>query len=181
MQSWLISHRNRMTVNHCFGENCWDFEWSAELPYVKWFTICQEVLNISQIAKAFHSNSPILILAILLKYFPLFFEPLFQRCHSSQIDGVLKFDDSMTDLHRIWPMTINCQCKWLAFSDGSRNILKLFCLARIRMNPLSGKISNKDSISMIVSGFTSFTDITSPNFSARSTAPRVRFFCKELL
>ena len=45
---------------------------------------------------------PILIVAILLTYLPLLVERLFQRCHLSRIDEVLKFGDSMIDLHMIF-------------------------------------------------------------------------------
>ena len=42
---------------------------------------------------------PILIVAILLMYLLLLFERLSLRYHLSRIDEVLKFDDSMIDLH----------------------------------------------------------------------------------
>ena len=56
-----------------------------------------------------------------------------------------------------------------------------FCFARIRLNPLSGKILYHDSVPVIVSGFTSLIEdfvisavIKSPNFSARGRASPVR-------
>ena len=44
-----------------------------------------------------------LIVAILLKYLLLYVERLSQQCHSFPIDEVLRFDDSMIDLHKIFP------------------------------------------------------------------------------
>ena len=51
---------------------------------------------------------PILIVAILLTYLPLLVERLFQRCHLSRIDEVLKFGDSMLDLHKIFQIPMSC-------------------------------------------------------------------------
>ena len=59
---------------------------------------------------------PILIVAILLTYLHslvgwLF--RLFQRCHLSRIDEVLKFDDSMTELQKICQTPMNFLYKHL--------------------------------------------------------------------
>ena len=44
---------------------------------------------------------PVLIVATLLKYLPLLVERLFQQCHLSRIDEVLKCGDSMTKPHML--------------------------------------------------------------------------------
>ena len=44
---------------------------------------------------------PILVVAILLNYLLSLVERLFQRCHLSRIDEVLKCGDSMLDLHML--------------------------------------------------------------------------------
>ena len=49
---------------------------------------------------------------------------LFQQYHSSQIDEVWKFDDSMIDLHRSCQIPLNYQCKWL--SAFPAHLLQLF-------------------------------------------------------
>ena len=40
----------------------------------------------------------------------IFCVPLFQKIHSSRIDKVSKFDDSMINLHRICQIPMTCQC-----------------------------------------------------------------------
>ena len=54
----LVSCRNRMIFNHCPKRNHWPFECFSESPFIKSFPICQEVLDISQIAKACHRIKP---------------------------------------------------------------------------------------------------------------------------
>ena len=48
------------------------------------------------------------------------FVRIFQQCHLSQIDEVLKFDDStiIPILHRMYQISMNCQCKWLLVSTS---------------------------------------------------------------
>ena len=73
------------------------------------FSLCQEVLEISQIAIAFHkislhfSSNPDCSNLLSL------FVRLFQQCHLSRIDELLRFDDSMIDLHKIFqiPMKLS--------------------------------------------------------------------------
>ena len=87
------------------------------------------------------------------------FVPLCQQYHSSQIDGLSKFDDSMIDLHRI--SNELSVCLTLGFSDGSRNFLKLFSVSwelivshGYDLYPLSCKILYHDSVWVMVSKFT---------------------------
>ena len=54
---------------------------------------------------------PILILATLLKYLLSLVVRLFQQCHLSRVDEVLKFHDSMIDLHIVFQCPMNCLCK----------------------------------------------------------------------
>ena len=57
MKPWLVSCRNRVFCNHCSKRNCWPIEWFSKSSFIRSSPICQEVLDISQIATAFHGNS----------------------------------------------------------------------------------------------------------------------------
>ena len=116
----LVSCRNRTMFDHCPKRNQWAFEWFSE-PHED-FSIFQEALDISQTAIAPHRASPpffnpILIVAILLNL-----RTAFQRCHLSRIDEVLKFGDSMIELHQIFPNANELSVQITFDScDGSRN------------------------------------------------------------
>ena len=108
---------------------------------------------------------PILTVAILLKFFLSLFVRLFQR-HMSRIHEVLKFDDSMTDFTMLaklqWIVCIDNFCRVVTaretFANSFPSPVKSFFFARIRLNPLSGKILYHDSVPVIVSRFTSFVE-----------------------
>ena len=83
---------------------------------------------------------PILIVAILLKYRISIFVRLFQRCHLSLIDEVLKFGDSTLDLHKIFQIPMSCPYELLLVCVTARGTLtnsfpsivkSLFCTERI--------------------------------------------------
>ena len=78
------------------------FKWFSESSFMKCFSICQEILNTSQIAIAFHEICPPIfhpsqIATIRWTSLLLFCALLFRQFHSSRIDGVLKYDESMFD------------------------------------------------------------------------------------
>ena len=54
----LVSCRNRIIFNHCTKRKFSTFKWFSESPFIRSFPICQEVLDISHIAIAFHRISP---------------------------------------------------------------------------------------------------------------------------
>ena len=86
----------------------------------------------------------VLIVALLLMHLLLLVERLFQRCHLSRIDEVLKRGDSMIKLHMLYQIpSVSC---------------KDFVFARKRLNPVSGKILHHDSVPVIVSGFASLIE-----------------------
>ena len=133
------------------------------------FPSAKEVLDISQITIAFHGVWPPLstyiFVAILLTYLPLLVERLFQRCHLSRIDEVLKCGDSMKNLQtlsQIPSSSLHIQLSLLATAPRMLSfffrLMWRFCFARIRWNPLSGKILYHDSALVIVSGFTSLIE-----------------------
>ena len=84
---------------------------------------------------------------------------------------VWEFDDSMIDIHKICqtPMIASVNNCWLLWrfekhSSTLFRVLKSCCFARIRWDPLSGKILHHDSEPATVSRFTSFAK----NFVIRS-------------
>ena len=92
----------------------------------------------------------------------LFCALLFQQSHSFRICVVSSCNDSKKDLHKLFRILRNCQCKWLlASSSAPRTFVSIFvfscekfCFARIRLDPLGGQVLHHDCISMIVFGFT---------------------------
>ena len=89
---------------------------------------------------------PVLIVEIPLKSLLLLVEWLFQRCHSSWIDEVLKCGDSLIKL-------MSCMCIQLSVLATVPRILTnffrliwRFCYARIGLIPLSGKFLYHDSV-----------------------------------
>ena len=83
---------------------------------------------------------PILIVATLLKFLLSLFVRLFPRCHLSRIDDVLKFDGSMTDLHKIFQIPMHCPYQQLLVFATARGtvvnsfpslVKSLFCTDRV--------------------------------------------------
>ena len=85
-----------------------------QIIFLAEFPVCQELLDISQMATAFQRISPplfhpILIVAILLKYSPFTLRTgSFSDAILSRIDEVLKFHDSTIDLHKIFQIPSSC-------------------------------------------------------------------------
>ena len=117
VEPWLVFCRNRMRFNHRTERYDWASEWFSKSPLTRCLPIC-------------HWISPPFFIqaqwAIQQTSFLLFFIPLFQQYHSSQIDEVSTFDDSMLDLSRDLPNSKELSV-WMTFgfSDGSKNFLEL--------------------------------------------------------
>ena len=137
----------------------------SESPVRGSLPICQEVLDISQIAVTFHGIRPFFpdLIATVQQTSLLFFCVQFvQQYQSSRIDEVFKCDDTMIDLHRICQFPMNCQCKWLsAFLTARETLLNSvpfplkfqFCTDMIATIELY-----HDCVSVIVSRFTFLTE-----------------------
>ena len=70
---------------------------------------------------------PSLIATIQRMLLLLLFVPLFQQCHSSRIDQVLKFGDSMINLHKICQISTYRLCKLLfAFLTARETFVNSF-------------------------------------------------------
>ena len=54
MQSRLVFRWNRVTFDRCSRRDNWSVEWFSEPPFIGCLSIRQEILNVSQIAVAFH-------------------------------------------------------------------------------------------------------------------------------
>ena len=63
---------------------------------------------------------PSLIATVQQTSLLLFCVPLFWQYHSSRIDEVSKFGDSMIIFHRICQIPMNCQCIWLSAFPTAR-------------------------------------------------------------
>ena len=100
---------------------------------------------------------PVLTEAILLAYLPLLVERLFQRCHLSRIDEVLKVCDSMMNLHMLSPTPSSCLSVQLSVCATARGMLVTFSpshvktsFTRISLCPLTCKILYHDILPVIV-------------------------------
>ena len=89
-------------------------EWFSKSSFIRSFQIGREVFGISQMAIAFHRVRPppfiqSWFVAIVLKYILPLVERLFQQCHFSPIDEVLKCGVSMINLHILSQMPSSCR------------------------------------------------------------------------
>ena len=76
---------------------------------------------------------PVLTVAILLKCLLLLVERLFQRCHLSRIDEVLKCGDSMTNLHMLSQIPSSCLYVQLSVLATAPIILINFFTSPVRI------------------------------------------------
>ena len=104
---------------------------------------------------------------MLLTHLPLIVEWLFQRCHLSRIDEVLKCNDSMTEPQMLSQIPSSCQYFQLSvletatsFFPSHVKILFYMGVKGVRgIESLSGKILlYLDSVPVIVSRFTSLIE-----------------------
>ena len=143
IQSWLQQYR-----------------WS---PFTRSFPICQEVFDVSQIGVTFHGICPPFFIQSWLQQYcrgaffhsahcsfsnPTCFGSMMRWCSMIHDRSSQDFPNS-NDL---------CQCQWLLVFATARGtfvnsfrLLWSLCFARKWLNPLSGKILNNDSVSVIVS------------------------------
>ena len=186
-----------MTFNHCSKRNYWPFEWFSKSPFIRSFPVCQEILDILQIVLAFHRISPpIFIQSWLQQYcWGSFFHSSYDSPSDAIcLDEVLMFDDSMIDLHKIFQIPMSCPFKKLSvfatargtFANSFPYLVKSLFFARIGLNPLSGKILNNDSVSVIVPWFTLLRGPCDQPLSSHQTfllevELRQCVFCKEPL
>ena len=115
MQSRQVFNRNRVIFYHRSKQNNWAMKWYSEQPFTGCFPIRREILNVSQVAIAFHGICP-----------PIFIQTRLQQCsrgaffhsahcslsnHLFPICVVSTYNDSRKDLHRLCQIPKNCQCK----------------------------------------------------------------------
>ena len=91
--------------------------------------------------------------------------PLFQQYHLSLNSEVSTYNDTRIGLHRLCQILgiVNVNEFWFPrrlqeLLSALFRFLKSFCFARIGLDPLSCQVLYHDSVSMIVSRFTSFTE-----------------------
>ena len=133
------------------------------------FHIGQEILNISQIRKTFHGICPPIFIQNWLQQYcrctffhsaccsssnPICFRSVWWRrtmipgkifTSFSKFQGIVNVNDFRL------PVGLKNFCKLLWVS------CEVFCLARIRLDPLGGQVLHHDCMSVIVSRFTTFT------------------------
>ena len=116
MQPWLVFRRNRKISDHCSERTDRSFKWFSESSLMRCFPICQEILNISQIAIGFRRNCPLFSANCFFGH-PICLGSM--RCK--------KYDDSMLDLHKVCQSPTNCQCKCLfAFQTARETFVNSF-------------------------------------------------------
>ena len=142
----------------------------SKTPFVWSFPIRQEILNVSQIRISFHRIcSPIFILTWLQQHCrrtffhsaycslsnPICFRSVW--CRRTLIPG--KTSQALSNSKELSVyMTSGFLFGLQELLQASLCFLRCFIFARIRLDPLSGKVLHHDCISMIVSRFTTFTE-----------------------
>ena len=200
MNSWLILRWRRMIFNHCSKRYYWPFEWFSKSSSRTAFSLLPGGLGHFAGGNSFPlslttSFHPVLTVAILLTYLPLLVGRLFQRdviCLGSMRcwRAVLPWQNltCFPKFHRvvrISQLSILATAPRILISFFSISCA-WFCFARIRLNPLSGKILYHDSVPVIVSTFSSLIeDFVICSLSSHQTfllAVELRqcVFCKRL-
>ena len=169
--SRLIFRWRRMILNHCSKLYYWPFERFSKSSF-RWSSpIFQEVLDISQIAIAFHRIWPTPFISDLIATILLTYLPFTRRTALSAMPivsdrwsvDVRWFHDKTS--HAI-PNSIRLSVyTTVSTCDGSNNFNKFFrlmwgfSLAQTRLNPFSCKILHHDSVpGDVVSGFNSLIE-----------------------
>ena len=108
---------------------------------------------------------PDLIATILQRCFPLLVGRLFQRCHLSRINEVLKCGDSMTKPHMLSQIPSSCpKIQLSVFAPVPIILISFFSVSCEDfvvlggLYPLCCQVLYHCSVSMIVSGFTSLIE-----------------------
>ena len=170
MNSRLIFRWRRMIFNHCSKTYYWPFEWFFKSSCIRRFPVCQKVLDISQIAIAFHRVWPPPFIQAWLQQYRR--SPFLYSAYRSfnyaisfgsmSVEVQWFHDKSSQDLPNSIEMSV---FSTFGACDDSKNFNNLFSdscevfvFARIWLNPLSGKILYHDSVPVIVSGFTSLIE-----------------------
>ena len=147
MNSWMIFWWSLMVFNHCSKRYNWPFEWFSQSSFIRSFSCWSGSLG-----RHADSNSipwiqtttfrPVLTVAILLKCLLLLVERLNQHCHSSRIDEVLKFGDSMINLHMLAQMLSSCLCIQFSVRATAPRILINFFPSHVRILFCTDKIES---------------------------------------
>ena len=150
------------------------------------------VMNISQVAKVFHRNSPPLFIQPWKQQYsrrPFFYIAYRSFSNTIRLRSMSKFDDSMIELDKIRQIPMNYQCKLFSafltahetFSNSFPSFEKfLFCtdkIESIEWLDLAPRLRIGDC-SEIQPPRWRLYDLLS-NFSARGTLLRQCVFCKE--
>ena len=148
MEPRLVFRRDRMIVNHCTKRNNRAFRMVLRIVFHKVFSHLPRGLEHFADGNSIPYNQstifhPDQIATVLQKSLPKFCA-LSQQCHLSRIDGVLRFDDSMKNLHWICQFPVDCQCTRLSAFPVARetSVSSLRCTDKI--DPLNGLILYHD-------------------------------------
>ena len=131
--------------NNCPKRNQWAFGWFSESLFIRSFPICQEVVDILQIAMAFHGISPTVFhpdlnATVQQTFLLLHCLPLSQQSHLFLICVVLTYNDSMIVsrfiflvedfvISRYQVTKLFCSRYWFAISSSARGPCDLGDLA----------------------------------------------------
>ena len=117
LPNWWSLDWSRAEIGYCCPKkNHQAFEWFYKSPFTRSFHHLPGGLGHFADFNSIPQNQPTIFHPSLIATAqqtsqPLFCVPLFQQYHSSQIDEVSKFDDSMINLHMICRIPTNCQCE----------------------------------------------------------------------
>ena len=170
MDSWLVLRRNRVILNQWTKRNDRSFEEFSKTPFEWSLPIRQEILNVSQIGKAFHGICPPFFIQTWLQQYcrrtffhsahcsfsnPICFRSVW--CRLTMIPG--KIFTSFAKLQGIvCVIDFRLPVRLQALLQAPLCFLRSFCFARIRLDPLGGQVLHHDCISMFVSRLTTFTE-----------------------
>ena len=162
MDSCLVLRRDRVILNQWTKRDARSFKRFSKTSLILGFPIRKEILNVSQIGKAFHGICPPIFIQTWLQQYcrgaffhsahcslsnPISFRSVW--CRRTMIPR--KIFTGFAKFHGIFCVNdFTLPIRLQELLQAPFRLLGSFRFARIRLNPLCGKILHHDCVSMIV-------------------------------
>ena len=170
MDSWLVLRSDRVIISQWTKRNDWSFKWFPKTSFVWSLPIRQEILNVSQIGKAFHGICPPIFIQTRLQQYSRsaflysahcsFRNTISLRsvwCRRAMIPG--KNFTSFARFQGIVSVNdFRLPIRLQELLQAPLCFLRSFCFARIWLDLMGCQVLHHDCISMIVSRFTTFNE-----------------------
>ena len=170
MQSWLVFRRITVTFDHCSRRYSWPVKTHSERPFIFCFPTSWEILNVGQKAITFHKIRTIRHsdwTAIAQQMCPLFHSAHCSFSNPISLRSVWyrlamiprKIFTNFAKFQRIVSVNdFRLLIRLQKLLQAPFSFLRSFWFAQVRLDSLGGQVLHHNSVSMIVSRFTTFTE-----------------------